>query len=155
MIGVEYRWVSYEQARPALACSQYLCLSESPAQNGSATESVEKRQETENMEESSEIEDNNEEMNSDALIVDAGCLALNGEAPSPNNENGLASSHSAEKDETTEENEDHSESLGKIILLLNNKCLTFKVHYCSRSADAHLFSPFLSLVSCSCMKQSS
>jgi hypothetical protein len=68
-------------------------------------------------------------MNSDALIVDAGCLALSGEAPSPNNENGLASSHSAEKDETTEENDDHSESLGKIILLLNNKCLTFKVHY--------------------------
>lgn len=122
----KYIWVSYEQARAALACSQYLCLSESPAQNGSATESVEKRQETENMEESSEIEDGNEEMNSDALIVDAGCLALNGEAPLPNNENGLASSHSAEKDETTEENEDHSESLGKIILLLNNKCLTFK-----------------------------
>ncbi|KAG0620172.1 hypothetical protein M758_4G195300 [Ceratodon purpureus] len=125
---LKYTWVPYEQARPALACSQYLCLSECPAQNGSATESSEKRQEVENMEGSFEIEDDNEEMNSDALIVDAECLALNGEE-SPNTENGLSSSHSAEKDETIEndeEDEDHSENLGKIIMLLNNKCLTFK-----------------------------
>lgn len=134
-VGVEYRWVPYEQARPALAGSQYLCLSECPAQNGSITESSEKRQETEHMEESSDIENDNEEMNSDALIVDADSLASNGEEPL-NAENGLPSSHSADKNEITEKeenekeklkDEDHSESLGKIILLLNNKCLTFKV----------------------------
>ena len=103
------------------------------------------------MEESSEAEEDNEEMNSDALIVDAECLALNGEEPS-NIENGLPSSHSAEKHVIpAEKREDHFDSLGKIILLLNNKCLTFKVLLCRLAAmtsDASLLS-LLSFASCS------
>lgn len=128
-----YRWVSYEQARPALACSQYLCLSDLPTQNGLATESsTEERQEAENMEESSEIENDNEEMSIDTLIVDAEYLPSNGEGSSNGEQpsdtgNDPPSPLSTETDVTMEKDKDHSESLGQIILLLNNKCLTFKV----------------------------
>jgi len=98
-------------------------------QNGSTTErSAEDLQEAENMEESSE--NDNEEMSIDTLIGDAEVddLPSNGEKPS-DTENGPPSPRSGEQDETMEL-KDHSESLGKIILLVNNKCLTFKVLFC-------------------------
>jgi hypothetical protein len=95
-------------------------------QNGSTTErSAEELQEAENMEESSE--NDIEEMSIDTLIVDAEVddLPSNGEVPS-DTENGPPSPHSGEEDQTMEKFKAHSESLGKIILLVNNKCLTFK-----------------------------
>jgi arginine-tRNA-protein transferase len=122
----KYIWVPYEQTRAALARSQYLCLSDVLTQNGSTTErSAEELQEAENMEESSE--NDIEEMSIDTLIVDAEVddLPSNGEVPS-DTENGPPSPHSGEEDETMEKFKAHSESLGKIILLVNNKCLTFK-----------------------------
>lgn len=68
-------------------------------------------------------ENDNEEMSIDTLVVDAEYLPSNGDESS-DTENGQLSPHSSE---TVENDPDHSESLGKIILLLNNKCLTFKV----------------------------
>lgn len=77
------------------------------------------------MEESSEAENDNEEMSIDTTTVDAEYLSSNGEDPSPKSENGPPSPHSAENKD--EKEKDQSENLEKIVLLSNKKLLTFKV----------------------------
>lgn len=84
---------------------------------------AEERQEADIMEESSEID--NEEMLIDTAINDAEYhLSSNGVEEPEVMENGASV---PPRDETIEKDKDHAENLGNIILLLNNKCLTFKV----------------------------
>lgn len=125
-VCIEYRWVPFEKARLALACSQYMCLSNCSSPNASAAENSAKRSEgAEKMEDFFGIEED-DEINNDASEADDDYCAPTSE-DLLSTKHGLPFAHSGGKDESMEKNKERTPGLGKIILLLNNQCLTFEV----------------------------
>lgn len=121
----KYIWVPFEKARLALACSQYMCLSNCSSPNASAAENSAKRSEgAEKMEDFFGIEED-DEINNDASEADDDYCAPTSE-DLLSTKHGLPFAHSGGKDESMEKNKERTPGLGKIILLLNNQCLTFE-----------------------------
>lgn len=81
------------------------------------------------------------EMKNDESKEDSEHLALVGEEISKT-ENDLPSPDSVEEDEALEKDKNHSMSIGQVVLLLDNKCLSFEVLVRQFVA---IFAPLLSL----------
>lgn len=116
----------YDLARPVLDRSQYASLVDCIKTRAATDQkSVEKDKEVEHEGKPSSIDDGDDEMSSEALEAkDVECLALEGQEHCKE----IADlTYQSQDLEILEEKNDLSTTLGPVIMLLNNRCMSFKV----------------------------
>lgn len=123
-----YRWVPYHLARPILDITQYACLSDAATPEAlSLPIPTERKLEEGNGGEPGSVDEVDEEMTSTASEArDAECY-VGLEGREHREDRGDLPSPQIPEHDVLEDSMDESKNLRQIVLLLNNRCLSFKV----------------------------